>query len=549
MRIFPPLRARFFRWRQQRKRSRPGVPSAARVCFVELVVGLGLLVFLLTGSRGRFLDRLHPRADALVVLALAGLVAGTHLLFVRRILPEWRRRITPASYDHQAILLDLADVTRRSQNIAEIYRFSVETIAAALKVPDISLFARDEATGNFVTVYSSGQNAAAAGANGQTTEPVRLRQNAFVVRRLNKLHSPLRLQSEDLDVWKRAAGFIEQMAGRDRETENRVLQQLNARLLVQIRNRVQLTGILVLGPRESGFDFLDTDLKMLMSIAEQLSLVIDNANLLGRIVDQEKMLHEMALAASVQKHLFPEEAPQSSAIQISGYCKPAGLVGGDYYDFMEFENQNLAMAVADVAGKGLSAALLTFMIHAFLRSQALAGPSTSVPPASLAQTASALNRLLFASTGSSSFVTLFYARYDEGSGRLRFVNAGHNPPFILHSGDHAASAHANNGSVVKLAAGGPMLGLFQDCPVQESELLLKPGDCLVAYTDGAIEAANVAGEEFGEDRLLELVKSNSHLPAATARDEILRRIDEWSAGAPQLDDITLLVLKVVQPAA
>jgi sigma-B regulation protein RsbU (phosphoserine phosphatase) len=522
------------------------VPSAAKVFLVELVVGLGLLAFLLTGSRGRFLDRLHPRADALVVLALSGLVGATLLLFVRRILPEWRRRITPASYDHQAILLDLADVTRRSQNIAEIYKFSVETIAAALKVPEVSLFVRDEPTGNFVTVYASGQKA--GGTNGQAAEGVSLRQNAFVVRRLSKLHSPLRLQSEDLDVWKRAAGFIEQMAGRDRETENSVLRQLNARLLVQIRNRVQLTGILVLGPRESGFDFLDTDLKMLMSIAEQLSLVIDNAHLLGRIVDQEKMLHEMALAASVQKHLFPEEAPQSSAIQISGYCKPAGLVGGDYYDFMEFENQNLAMAVADVAGKGLAAALLTFMIHAFLRSQALAGQSPAAPPASLAQIASALNRLLFASTGSSSFVTLFYARYDKGSGRLSFVNAGHNPPFILHS-DRAPSAHSSNGSVVKLAAGGPMLGLFQDCPVQESELQMKPGDCLVAYTDGAIEAANVAGEEFGEDRLLDLVKSNSHLPAATARDEILRRIDEWSAGAPQLDDITLLVLKVDQPAA
>jgi sigma-B regulation protein RsbU (phosphoserine phosphatase) len=517
------------------------------VFLVELAVGLGLLVFFLTGSRGSFLDRLHPRADALVVLVLSGLIGATHLLFVRRILPEWRRRITPASYDHQAILLDLADVTRRSQNIAEIYKFSVETIAAALKVPEVSLFVRDETTGNFVAVYASGQNA--AGTNGQATEAVWLRQNAFVVRRLSKLHSPLRLQSEDLDVWKRAAGFIEQMAGRDREAENNVLRQLNARLLVQIRNRVQLTGILVLGPRESAFDFLDTDLKMLMSIAEQLSLVIDNANLLGRIVDQEKMLHEMALAASVQKHLFPEEAPQSSTIQVTGYCKPAGLVGGDYYDFTEFENHNLAMAVADVAGKGLAAALLTFMIHAFLRSQALASHSSSAPPASLAQIASALNRLLFASTGSSSFVTLFYARYDKRSGRLSFVNAGHNPPFILHSADHAAGAHSTNGSVVKLPAGGPMLGLFQDCPVQESELQLRPGDCLVAYTDGAIEAANVAGEEFGEDRLLDLVKSNSHLPAATARDEILRRIDEWSAGAPQLDDITLLVLKVVQPAA
>ena len=288
-----------------------------------------------------------------------------------------------------------------------------------------------------------------------------------------------------------------------------------------------------------------------MSIGEQLSLVIDNSNLVERIVDQEKMLHEMALAASVQKHLFPVDAPQSPMIQISGYCKPAGFVGGDYYDFMQLENGHIGMAVADVAGKGFSAALLTFMIHAFLRSQAFsAGPGPAYG-ATLSQLATSLNRLLFASTSSSSYVTLFYAAYDESTGRLNFINAGHNPPFVLHAhptiGEVSALAHSNG--VMKLESGGPMLGLFQDCPVQESSFQLRSGDFLFAYTDGAIDAVNPAGEEFGEDRLLTLVKSKAHLSAITARDEIFQGIEDWCGEAPQPDDITMLVLKVNEAAA
>src|SRR5262249_31547554 len=250
---------------------------------------------------------------------------------------------------------------------------------------------------------------------------------------------------------------------------------------------------------------------------------------------------------SVQKHLFPVEVPESPRVQMSGYCKPAGFVGGDYYDFVQFHDGQIGLAVADVAGKGFSAALLTFMIHAFLRSQALAADANRSYALSLSQLASSLNRLLFASTRSSSYVTLFFSSYYQDPSRLRFVNAGHNPPFVLHAGRPAGSADGNG--VMKLDAGGPMLGLFQDCPVQEQSFELHPGDLLFAYTDGAVEAINRRGEEFGEERLLRLGKSKSHLPAVADRDEIFRSIEEWCGGAPQADDITMVVLKVNANAA
>jgi sigma-B regulation protein RsbU (phosphoserine phosphatase) len=527
------------------------VISAEAVLLMELLFAVLVLAFLLTGRRGAFLDRISPRADAMLVVLAACAVAGSHFVFVRRVLPVLRRRASPIEYDHQRILLELGDAARHSNNLADVYKFSVNTVAHALEVAKVSILVRDQESGNFLLRSSSteqdpGAAAAADSPAAGTSPPLVLSQDAFVVRRLSKLSAPLRIESEELEIWERAASFIQGLNNAKREAERDVLKQLDSRLLVQIRSKAQLTGILSLGPRHSGFDFAEKDLKMLMSIGEQLSLVIDNSNLVERIVDQEKMLHEMALAASVQKHLFPVDAPQSPVVQISGYCKPAGFVGGDYYDFMQLENGHIGMAVADVAGKGFSAALLTFMIHAFLRSQALSAGPGSAYRVSLSQLATSLNRLLFASTSSSSYVTLFYASYDESSGRLSFINAGHNAPFVLHAHPTTGevSTHPQGNGVMKLESGGPMLGLFQDCPVQESSFQLRSGDFLFAYTDGAIDAVNPAGEEFGEDRLLKLVKSKAHLSAIKARDEIFRGIEDWCGEAPQPDDITMVVLKV-----
>ncbi|HEY1937626.1 MAG TPA: PP2C family protein-serine/threonine phosphatase [Candidatus Angelobacter sp.] len=555
MKFVPPYISAAMRARRHKRRKGPHVISIETVLLIELLCCVLVLGFCLTGSRGEFLDRIHPRADAMLVVLAACAVAVSHFVFVRRILPVLRRRASPIEYDHQRILLELSDAARYSNNLADVYKFSVNTVAHALDVAKVSILVRDQETGNFVLRSSSTDQPQDTSNildnSAEAAPPLVLSQDAFMVRRLNKLSAPLRIESDDLDVWQRAAGFIQGINNAKREAERSVLQQLDARLLVQVRNKAQLTGILSIGPRHSGFDFAEKDLRMLMSIGEQLSLVIDNSNLVERIVDQEKMLHEMALAASVQKHLFPVDAPQSPMIQISGYCKPAGFVGGDYYDFMQLENGHIGMAVADVAGKGFSAALLTFMIHAFLRSQAFsAGPGPAYR-ATLSQLAISLNRLLFASTSSSSYVTLFYAAYDESTGRLNFINAGHNPPFVLHAqpatGEISPLAHSNG--VMKLESGGPMLGLFQDCPVQESSFQLHSGDFLFAYTDGAIDAVNPAGEEFGEDRLLTLVKSKAHLPAITARDEIFQGIEDWCGEAPQPDDITMVVLKVNDAAA
>jgi sigma-B regulation protein RsbU (phosphoserine phosphatase) len=564
MRMFPSFMGPSFRSRRRRKRTGPRVPTARSVLLIEVFAALAILVVSLTGRRGAFFDNLHPRADAFLVLLMAAVVAVIHFYMVTRVLPEMRRRHSPAQYDQQRILLDLNDAARHSNNLTDVYGFSVETIARSLEASDVAILVSDQATGNLLLRSSSnpslgGKNGAAENpASSLSSEPaansLALARDAFVVRRLNKLTQPMRIDSGELDMWQRAAGYITGIDNQKREVERQALVKLNSRLLVQIRNKGGLTGILSVGPRRSGFDFTDSDLKTLMSIAEQLALLIDNSHLLERIVDQEKTLHEMALAASVQRHLFPVEVPESARMEISGCCKPAGFVGGDYYDFMQFQNGQISLAVADVAGKGFSAALLTFMIHAFLRSQTLTADADSSFALSLPRMAESLNRLLFASTSSASYVTLFYAFFDENSGRLSFINAGHNPPFVLHAASQQARevlplrsgppATVSTNGVMRLGAGGPMLGLFQDCPIQEQSFKLQPGDFLFAYTDGATEAVNRSGEELGEERLLSLVKSKSHLHANAARDAILHSIEEWCEGTPQGDDITMVLLKV-----
>src|SRR5207302_10957913 len=148
-----------------------------------------------------------------------------------------------------------------------------------------------------------------------------------------------------------------------------------------------------------------------------------------RIVEQERLRRELALAAEVQMRLFPDNNPETGTLQLFGVCLPARGVGGDYYDFLHLGDGRIGIALADVAGKGIAAALIMSVVQASLRSLA------ESDGASLAELAGRLNRLLHRSTGSNSYATFFYAQFDEDSRRLRYVNAGHNPPYLLRNGE------------------------------------------------------------------------------------------------------------------
>lgn len=274
---------------------------------------------------------------------------------------------------------------------------------------------------------------------------------------------------------------------------------------------------------------------------------------------------ETAMAAEAQRRLLPQGAPEKERLEFFAICQPAREVGGDYYDFIELDPQRTALVVADVEGKGMAAALFASMVQAAVRSHAR---NEAMRPSSLV---ASVNNLLRTSVNATSYSTLFYAEVDEEKRTLTYVNAGHNPPLLVRTGASSGgrARHEASGAPVvmeqrmlmsapelcspvvldeltieRLESGGPVIGFFEDCIYEEATIRLESGDMLVAYTDGLTEAFNPAEEEFGEQRLREIVLENSHLSPTQLGERILESVRAWWASAPQHDDLTLVIMKM-----
>lgn len=236
--------------------------------------------------------------------------------------------------------------------------------------------------------------------------------------------------------------------------------------------------------------------------------------------------HEIAEARAIQEGFLPKEIAQLPGYEISSAWQSARVVGGDYFDVLPFDGESCGLCIADVAGKGLPAALLMSNLQAAVRGLA----SPSLPPEELC---SRLNALLCRNMASDRFVTLFYAQLDGPERRLRYVSAGHNPPFVLH----------RDGSHDRLREGGIVLGVFANQTFGSGVIQLQRGDRMVLFTDGVTEAWNPENEEFGEERLLCVLQENPARSAAEIQKRILQAASDFSRGTWQ-DDATLLVVAV-----
>ncbi|MDQ2839442.1 MAG: PP2C family protein-serine/threonine phosphatase, partial [Acidobacteriota bacterium] len=256
-------------------------------------------------------------------------------------------------------------------------------------------------------------------------------------------------------------------------------------------------------------------------------------SLASEAAQRERMNREIEIAREVQERLFPQTVPQLPSTSLAGFCRPALGVGGDYYDFIELEDGRLGLAVGDVSGKGISAALLMASLRASLRGMTLEGGSHN-----LARLMGNVNQLVFEASASNRYATFFFSVFDSKSRELSYVNAGHNPPVILrHSHDGAPA-------LMYLDAGGPVVGLLRDLPYQEQSIALAAGDILIAYTDGISEAMTIEDEEWGEERMIAAAQAARNSSAQEIVAEIFRAVDEFTEGAPQHDDMTLLVFKL-----
>jgi phosphoserine phosphatase RsbU/P len=265
---------------------------------------------------------------------------------------------------------------------------------------------------------------------------------------------------------------------------------------------------------------------------------IENLVVIAR--EKERLQSEVEIASEVQNQLFPRSAPVMQTIELIGICHPARMVSGDYYDYLRLPDGNLAVAIGDVAGKGISAALLMASIQSIIRTQLAAG----LPLAAAATNGQAgahfstssivaqLNRQLYASTAPEKYATFFFGAYDERSRILTYTNAGHLPPLLLRAGE-----------VTLLEVTGTVVGAFPSIRYEEQTIELRAHDLLIAYTDGITEPENAYGEEFGADRLAETVLRHQNSEPKEIVAKIMEAVTHWST-APELpDDMTVVIAR------
>lgn len=295
--------------------------------------------------------------------------------------------------------------------------------------------------------------------------------------------------------------------------------------LFPIRSGETQTGVMILGPRLGNKPYTEADLEFGAGLVAQASVALDNAWHFKQTLEKRQIERELEVAAGIQRDLFPKALPVIPATEMAARNRQAKQVGGDYYDVLPCGDSHI-LCVADISGKGISAALLMSIIQATLR-------ALVTPAEGLAAIAARTNDLLWASTPASKYATAFFVRYNAVNGVCRYVNGGHNDAIVLRA----------SGEVELLGTTGLPVGLFPRREFDEAELTLREGDLMLIYSDGASEANDAAQEEFGMERLIASLRAASALPAEEILTVLLRDIDAFVNGAPQSDDITLLVVK------
>jgi sigma-B regulation protein RsbU (phosphoserine phosphatase) len=524
---------------------------------VQAVVVFALLSFLLTGSRLVAIDRLGQRADIVVTMAATALAIAGLTFLNHRVMPIIDRRFFRESYDAQQVLSELGIEMRKVSTVEQLLERAVAKIQDALHVENVTIFLRDQMTGEYSCVISS--RLTLEGVRTTHRDPtLTLPPSGALVQRMKRFSQTLTVDFDRDSPWAQTLLSAELSMNELRRHENETLARVRSALLLPVATNDQLLGVVSLGARLGDLPFSRDDRHLLMAVALQMAFAIQNAELVHEIALEERLRHELAIATTVQQRLFPESPPEIPSLELAGVCYPARGVGGDYYDFISLDEGKVGIAVADVAGKGISAALLMCTVQASLRSQA---PTVN---GKLTELVSSMNRLLHESTDASSYATFFYAQFDERTSQLTYVNAGHNPPMLLRaaasakvqsvgysglarealiSGDRVED-ESQSADIRLLTTGGPIIGAFSTSDYEQETIQMERGDLLVAYTDGVTEARDSEDHEFGESRLRRIIDSSAHTTSKELSERIVQSVREWCGEIPPHDDLTLVVMKV-----
>ncbi len=473
---------------------------------------LGLLLALSVGVTLAFslaiATYLETRTRAAMPLGIVlGAAFGTLLLWAgsrvqRRVRERIDRAFFRSAYDARNILQDLAERTRAATDRRELLELMQQQVRDALMPRSLAVYVREPGD----VLRAQGDRIPP----GLETLSARLP----IVTELQTRNRP----------WERSRRPLE--AGGASE-----LGALDPECLVPMLGRDgQLGGMLVLGERLSEEPYSGEDKRLLASVASHAGLALESFRLAEQMAErleaERRASHEMALARQVQLRLLPQQAPSLDTLECAGDCVQTRAVGGDYFDFVDVEPGRLGLVLADISGKGFPAALLMASLQASLRSR---------PPEAfqqLPEQLSAVNQLLFRYSAPNRFATLFFGVYDDRSRVLRYVNCGHNPPILLR----------RDGSLERLMPTAMVLGLLEPWESTTGEVDLGPGDLLAVYSDGVTEAFSDDDEEFGEERLISILRRHQGQPLLPFVRSVIAAVQEWS-GSLQEDDLTLLLAR------
>lgn len=305
-----------------------------------------------------------------------------------------------------------------------------------------------------------------------------------------------------------------------------VQQKIRSLMAVPLQTADKVTGLIYVDMPDIVRPFTTEDLTLLTVMANVAAIRIEHARLIEVEQIERIMSKELEQAAEIQRNLLPRQSPSIPGLDIAGSSLPCRSVGGDYFDYVRMPGGRLAVIVGDVAGKGMSAALLMTSLQA--RVQLLVEEDEP-----LATLVTRLNRSVSAACPDNRFITFFIAAVDPFTGDFAYVNAGHNPPYLVRA----------SGKVEKLTEGGPILGILKSLTYKEAQGRIEPGDMLAVYSDGVSEAQNAAQDEYGEDRLERELVAWRGQNAAAVVGGIHASLAKFVAGAPAADDITLVVVR------
>lgn len=467
------------------------------------LVGLALYIFWTVIVRQGI-----TQMESVILVGVSGALLLVRRQGVDRVSLWLDRQFFREAYDSEKVLAGLASEVGRYLEIQPLFERVALRLGETLHVNDIVILMRE---GNvFRTRHST-----------RAGEPMDIAADSRIAVNLEQQGTPVEVYFDTPAPWMRLLTA----------EELQTLDFMRTQLLLPLSGRNGLVGMISLGPKRSEIPYSDTDVRLLQAVAWQTGMALENSRLLASLAEEaaqrERLNLELEIAREVQERLFPQKYPEIAGITCAGYCRPARGVGGDYYDFLKLPDGKLGMAIGDVSGKGIGAALLMAGLQASLRGQAIAGRDD------LASLMGTVNRLVYEASTSNRYATFFYAEYYPADGNLVYVNAGHNPPFVLRGTQ-----------VIRLETGGPVVGLLPGAAYEQGFCPMHPGDVLLLYTDGMNEAQTEGDEEWGDDRFIAAATDNIHLDPARMIEAIFAGADAFTGNATQFDDMTLVVVKI-----